>query len=241
MYATQNISNFYGQMPTKDSSGRSHVESLLGNLQNRFFCQNLQHETNLWASESIGKVVIRRINAGTGASSSATSAVSGGSTSTSSNYNQGWAEQLDYDVQPRAFTGLRRGGLKRKKRPEDNDDNEEAENTEATAQQNASPNGTAPKKKSEEKRGQSEAIVVIAGRRFEANGERWLRVLFEQFAEIPPWVALSTERPWACIVSGKTKRTWLSSFLENVPLTPRGLWKAYRLWANSRKAEADGQ
>ena len=205
VYATQNISNFHAEMAA-DSAGRARVDSMMGNLQNRFFCQNLQQEMNLWASESIGKVLVRRINAGTGVSVSH-NVPAGGSTS----YNQGWAEQLDYDVQPRVFDGLLRGGNKKK----------------------ASRNG----KPDQKKEGQVEAIVVIAGQRFAANDERWLRVLFDQFNDPPLWLASINAKPWACIVSGDTPDTWFSSFRHSGSLTPMGLWRAIWRWELARRAE----
>jgi hypothetical protein len=86
-------------------------------------------------------------------------------------------------------------------------------------------------------RGQSEAIVVAAGRRFAFNHERWLRVYFDQFSEMPPWMALATRKAWVSIISGETQKTQLASFRQKVPLTPKGLWDAAAFWEETRRIE----
>ena len=111
VYATQNLPNFYAEMGG-DGAGKARVDSLLGNLQNRFACQNLEIQTNHWSAESIGKIIVKRKG------KSVTHNYQGPDqysivarlAGMSRSVNESESEQLDYDVQPRAFTGLLRGG-----------------------------------------------------------------------------------------------------------------------------------
>lgn len=96
VYATQNLPNFFAEMGA-DAKGKERVKSLLANLQTRLFCQNSDPETNTWASDTIGKIIVKR---------------------TSRNKHHWFghtigineSEQVDYDLHPRAFTTLKRGG-----------------------------------------------------------------------------------------------------------------------------------
>jgi hypothetical protein len=60
VYATQNLHNFFSEFGASDTSGHSRVKSLLGNLQNRFGCQNLDDETNRWYADSLGKIKVEQ-------------------------------------------------------------------------------------------------------------------------------------------------------------------------------------
>ena len=110
VYATQNLPNFYAEMGG-DASGKARVDSLLGNLQNRFACQQLEIQTNHWSAESIGKIIVKRKG------KSVTQNYQGPDqyslvarlAGLSSSVNQSESEQLDFDVQPRSFNGLKRG------------------------------------------------------------------------------------------------------------------------------------
>jgi hypothetical protein len=209
VYATQNIANFTSEM-AHDSAGRARVSSMIGNLQNRFFCQNLEAETNLWASDSIGKILVRRLSANVSYGPPPE-----GETEPARNISEGVNEQLDYDVQPRTFSGLRRGA-------------------DVKRTLNRSNINTGDKKK----QGQVESIIVIAGRRFATNGERWLRVFFDQFHAPPLWLMWFNRQPWAYIVNRPPlQTTFLGNFLDSEPLTIPGLWRAWRRVAAARKAE----
>jgi len=209
VYATQNIANFNAEMAS-DSAGRARVSSMVGNLQNRFFCQNLEPETNLWAADSIGRILVKRFSANVSYGRPLE-----GETEPTKNVSESVSEQLDYDVQPRIFTGLRRGAdLKRTL----NDSNI---------------NTTDPKKQ-----GQVEAILVVAGRRFATTGERWLRVFFDQFHAPPLWLMWFNRQPWAYIMDPPPfQTTRMKIFLAAVPLTLRGLWEARQRVVAARKAE----
>lgn len=95
VYSSQNLPNFYAEIGG-DPTAKAHVDSLLGNLQTRLACQNAEPQTNEWYANSVGKVLKRRRNQ---------SRTFGSSFSQTS----GYAEQMDFDVQPREFTTLKAG------------------------------------------------------------------------------------------------------------------------------------
>ncbi len=112
LYSTQSIPNFYSEMGG-DGTARARVDSLLANLQTRIACQNLDHTTNHWFAESLGHVIVRRQSRSI----------------TTKNFIEGFlaehqasgkaanisiSEQADWDVSPRVFTGLKRGGTANK-------------------------------------------------------------------------------------------------------------------------------
>jgi hypothetical protein len=101
VYLTQNIPNLYGAFGGE--RGKAQVDSLLGNLGTRIFHQNSDKTTNEWAADTIARVLQYRAGANTG-----TSAAVGNlpTHSAGSNVNA----VVDYDLQPRVFTELRRGG-----------------------------------------------------------------------------------------------------------------------------------
>jgi len=101
VYGTQNIGNLQAVY------GHDEVNSLLGNLGTKILCQNGDDKTNKWASESIGKVVVKRrtMNKGEGHNSSRKD--SGNSNSES--MSEGWSEHKDFLVDPMSFTSLRKG------------------------------------------------------------------------------------------------------------------------------------
>jgi hypothetical protein len=109
VYSTQSIPNFYSEMGG-DGTAKARVDSLLGNLQTRIACQNLDTTTNQWHSESIGKIIIKRHSHSTTTNSNPNSGLLARLAGAGKSENKSESEQLDYDVQPRAFTGLRRGG-----------------------------------------------------------------------------------------------------------------------------------
>lgn len=109
VYATQTIPSFYSEMGG-DGTARAKVDSLLGNLQTRIACQNLDVATNTWHSDSIGKIIVTRhgrsFTINPGSNDGLLARLAGNRQSE----NNSESEHLDYDLQPRAFTGLKRGG-----------------------------------------------------------------------------------------------------------------------------------
>lgn len=106
VYATQNIGNLYA------SYGKDQVSSLLGNLGTKIFCQNGDDKTNNWASDSIGKVIVKRHSMSKGEGQSQGGSGSGHSNNES--ISQGWSEQKDYLVDPIVFTSLSKGSIQNK-------------------------------------------------------------------------------------------------------------------------------
>jgi hypothetical protein len=113
VYSTQSVPNFLAEMGG-DSTARARVDSLLGNLQTRIACQNLDTATNNWYADGIGKIILKRhaksVTVNHGAQEGFLTRLAGKGKSE----NKSESEQLDYDLQPRAFTGLRRGGVQNK-------------------------------------------------------------------------------------------------------------------------------
>ncbi len=95
VYLTQNRESYRRVLGNNDA-----VDSLLGNLQAKFFCQN-SGDTNEWASKLLGEryINVTGTNVGRGAEGAASSGVSR-------------SEQRRYFVEPAAFTTLKRGGPK---------------------------------------------------------------------------------------------------------------------------------
>lgn len=112
VYCTQSIPNFYAEMGG-DGTARARVDSLLANLQTRIACQNLDVTTNEWFSQSIGKILVKR---------QSRSVVANGFLETllaengviNKPVNISVSEQFDYDLSPRIFVGLKRGGTTNK-------------------------------------------------------------------------------------------------------------------------------
>jgi len=96
VYGTQNYPNYMSTLKDKNV-----VDSLLGNLGTKIFCQNGDPETNKWASESINKEVIKR----KGTSNNVTHTFLG-----NTNRSESTTEQKDYIVDPIEFQKLSRGG-----------------------------------------------------------------------------------------------------------------------------------
>ncbi len=101
VYLTQNRASFRRVLGDNDA-----VDSLLGNLQAMFFCQNAG-ETNDWAAHLLGQrwMNVTSINAGRSRSESVQSP---DQTSHSSGVSR--SEQRRYFVEPSVFTTLKRGG-----------------------------------------------------------------------------------------------------------------------------------
>ncbi|MGL5095333.1 MAG: type IV secretory system conjugative DNA transfer family protein [Planctomycetia bacterium] len=101
VYLTQNLPNYYAVLPGE--KGKHETDSLLGNLQTKIFHANGDSVTNAWASELLGKSFQTRVTTGLSKTADAEDKRTSG-TSTSI------AEILEYDVLPKRFHSLRKGG-----------------------------------------------------------------------------------------------------------------------------------
>ena len=97
VYLTQNIPSYVDELG--GPSQKPAVLSLLGNLGTKVFHANSDTETNHYASDVIGKNLQRRL------SSHMSNRQSGHGAQ-----GAGFNEVVDYDLQPQAFTTLRKGG-----------------------------------------------------------------------------------------------------------------------------------
>jgi hypothetical protein len=95
VFATQNYSNYL-----KELKDKSTVDSLLGNLITKAFCQNGDHVTNEWAANSIGKEIITRKST----SKKAYASLIGNMHKTNST-----SEQKDFILEPTNFSTLSKG------------------------------------------------------------------------------------------------------------------------------------
>lgn len=100
-YLTQNKESFGRVLGNTDA-----VDSLLGNLQAKFFCQNAG-DTNEWAAKLLGErwMKITSTNAGQSRSDGALTTADG-----SSNSGVARSDQRRFFVEPAVFTTLKRGG-----------------------------------------------------------------------------------------------------------------------------------
>ncbi len=108
VYLTQNISNFYAALGGGEQ-GKAQADSLFANLNTKVFHANGDPVTNEWAASLIGKSRQFLTNSSTTQQSSDWfSEITGiGGVAQSS---AGVSEHIDFEVQPRRFTTLRRGG-----------------------------------------------------------------------------------------------------------------------------------
>ncbi len=106
VYLTQNISNFYAALGAGEQ-GKAQADSLFANLNTKVFHANGDPVTNEWAASLIGKSRQFLTNSSSsyqdGDWLSELTGMSGNSQTTS-----GVSEHIDYEVQPRRFTTLRR-------------------------------------------------------------------------------------------------------------------------------------
>jgi type IV secretory pathway TraG/TraD family ATPase VirD4 len=101
VYLTQNRESLRSVLGDDDA-----VDSLLGNLQAKFFCQN-SSQTNEWAAKLLGERWINVTSTNVGQSASADVQNQQGSNQSSGVTR---SEQRRYFVEPARFTTLRRGG-----------------------------------------------------------------------------------------------------------------------------------
>jgi type IV secretory pathway TraG/TraD family ATPase VirD4 len=102
VYLTQNRESFRRAMKNNDA-----VDSLLGNLQAKFFCQN-SGETNEWASRLLGQHWIKTTSTSAGQSRNQATAAAPEQASHNSGVSR--ADQCRLFVEPSRFTTLKRGG-----------------------------------------------------------------------------------------------------------------------------------
>ena len=107
VYLTQNLPNLYAELGG-DGRGKARVDSLLGNLQTKVFHQNACPVTNQWTSETIARVLVRRNSGSTSVGLDAYALVQ--SRGGSANAGTGYSEQMDFEVSPREFQTLAKGG-----------------------------------------------------------------------------------------------------------------------------------
>jgi hypothetical protein len=103
VYLTQNRESYRRVLKDNDA-----VDSLLGNLQAKFFCQN-SGETNKWAAELLGERWLKITGTNVGQSrNDATPKNPEEQTSHSSGVTR--SDQRRFFVEPSSFTTLKRGG-----------------------------------------------------------------------------------------------------------------------------------
>ncbi len=107
VYLTQNLPNYYAVYGGSEDA-KAKTDSLLGNLGTKIFHANGDHTTNEWASNLIGRTRQFFLNANRSYSTNTFDALCGWNSSGQS--SGGMSETMEYEVQPRVFTTLRKGG-----------------------------------------------------------------------------------------------------------------------------------
>jgi hypothetical protein len=108
VYLTQSISNYYATLGGGEE-GRAKVDSLLGNLNTKIFHASGDAVTNEWAAELIGRTSQFLVTANHSRPIDVFSELFGFGSDTEA--SSGVNETIEYEVQPRRFTALRRGGF----------------------------------------------------------------------------------------------------------------------------------
>lgn len=104
---TQNLSNVYAALGGGER-GKAEADSLTGNLNTKIFHANGDPTTNEWAATLIGRT--RQFLVNGGSSYQSEELLSFPSMRSQPTVNAGVSEAFEYEVQPSAFTALRRGG-----------------------------------------------------------------------------------------------------------------------------------
>jgi type IV secretory pathway TraG/TraD family ATPase VirD4 len=117
VFLSQNVSNFYAALGGGDG-GRAEADSIFANLNTKILHANGDPVTNEWAATLIGRSRQFLINASSSNQPVETDWFSGLMGWGGKQANCGMSEHIDYEVQPRAFTALRRGGKKNRWRVE---------------------------------------------------------------------------------------------------------------------------
>lgn len=109
VYLTQNLPNLYAELGG-DGRGKARVDSLLGNLQTKVFHQNACPVTNAWTAETIARVLLRRNSSSTNIGLEYGQTPGGNGRNNSASAGMGYSEQMDFEVSPREFMTLAKGG-----------------------------------------------------------------------------------------------------------------------------------
>jgi hypothetical protein len=106
VYLTQNRESFRRALKNNDA-----VDSLLGNLQCKIFCQNAG-DTNDWAAKLLGErwIKVSSTNVGQSRNDGGMPMQPGGNSNSGFNSGLSRSEQRRYFVEPASFTTLKRGG-----------------------------------------------------------------------------------------------------------------------------------
>lgn len=106
VYLTQNLPIYYKLLGGADG-GKAAADALLGNFQTKIFHANGDQVTNQWAAELFAKNWQFRASTGLSESGGDTGSPFGGGKSQRSSTS---SQMLEYEVLPREFTTLRKGG-----------------------------------------------------------------------------------------------------------------------------------
>jgi hypothetical protein len=104
VYLTQSYPSLAGGLGGPGDS-RGLADALLGNLGTKVFHANSDRDTNQLAADLAGKRLAELRNTSSGSSASL-----GAQASFGSSRSRGRSESMDYEIQPREFTVLRKGG-----------------------------------------------------------------------------------------------------------------------------------
>lgn len=107
VYLTQNLSNYYATLGAGED-GKAQADSLLGNLNTKIFHANGDSVTNEWAAELIGRSRQFFINSSQQSPTDVYSMLFGFGNAAQT--TGGFSEVMEYEVAPRVFTTLRKGG-----------------------------------------------------------------------------------------------------------------------------------
>lgn len=109
VYLTQNLSNYYATLGAGDQ-GKAAVDSLLANLNTKIMHANGDPITNEWAATLIGRSRQFFVNANNSYQPD-NSLLGWFGASNAGQTSAGVSEALEFEVQPRRFTTLRKGGV----------------------------------------------------------------------------------------------------------------------------------
>ena len=106
---TQNVSGFHAALGG-DQRGKALADALFANLNTKLFHANSDPATNEWASSILGKSLQLHMNGSTSHGQDDGGIWGGLADGCRSQSTGGFSEQMDYDLQPSAFTTLATGG-----------------------------------------------------------------------------------------------------------------------------------
>jgi hypothetical protein len=109
VYLTQNLPNYYAVMGSGER-GKHATDALLGNLQTKIFHANTDPVTNQWAAEIIGKNWQERDTSNVTMQQSQAFEIPFLTAPSNQSGSFGSSEILEYELLPRTFTRLRKGG-----------------------------------------------------------------------------------------------------------------------------------